>query len=185
MEFHIIMYTVSAYVIAYFFLSIFISLILFTGNHVPADNGCKIDIYSWYCASAFFYTFGFIITGMILFFIRRVNLDENVVVIRQFIFMFKSYPRNWFYIYLFALELLHLSLTIWGSVLNFSDINSLLTCYTDLTLLANFMFILVILGYIYFLRMCFTTLHFWLGYKILTFFKRRIRCLRKNELHMK
>lgn len=183
MEFHFVMYTISAYVIAYFFLSIFITLILVTGN--TSQSLCKLGIVEWYLVSAVFYFGSFIITGSILFLIRRIPLLEKVVIIRSFVLIFKSYPKNWLYLYLICLEFLHLGLTTWGSFINFTDFSDMVDCYTELTLLSSFMFILIILGYIYILRLFCTTLHFWLGFSIYTWLKRNIRCLRKNELHLK
>ena len=117
--------------------------------------------------------------------IRNVELDENTVVIRSIIIVFRAYPKSWLYVYLIVLEVMHLVLTIWGSILNFGDEDKIIACFKDITLLSSFMFILVVLGYIYIVRMFVTTFHFWLGYSIYTWLKRRIRFLRRNEIHMK
>lgn len=183
MDFHVIMYTISAYVIAYFFLAIFVILVLATGH--TTLNNCELPIYSWYYASAVFYSFSFLNTIILLFSVRNVVLNENTVVIRSLIIVFRAYPKNWLYLYLIGLETIHAALTIWGSYLNFSDEKKTIPCFDEITLLCSFMFILVVLGYIYVIRMIVTFFHFWLGYSIYTWLKRKIRFLRKNELHMK
>lgn len=83
-----------------------------------------------------------------------------------------------------VIDSVHIVLTINGSIMNFGDMKHLLVCYIEIPMLANFMFILVILGYIYVLRLIATIIHFWFGPNIYVWLKRRIHCLSLNELHL-
>lgn len=69
--------------------------------------------------------------------------------------------------------------------MSFHDIKKFVICFPEIPLLTNFMFILMILGYIYILRMLITVLHFWFGLTIYHWLKMKFRCLSKHELHLK
>ena len=114
-----------------------------------------------------------------------MHLTHDTVVLRSIIIIFSNYHNKWLYGYLVLIEAFNLVLTIYGSYMNFNDMNKLLVCYMEVPLLANFMFILIILGYIYIFRMLVTVLHFWFGHQIYMWMKRKWRCLSTHEIHLK
>ena len=163
------MYVAAAYLIAYFFLTFFLTLILATSNTETKD--CQLGIRTWYIMSTVLYFSAFILTAAILFKIRRVHLDEDLVVLRHFVLIYHNVKYNWLFITLLIIDLMNVILTIEGSILTFNDVEPLFVCYLEIPMLANFMFILVILGYIYFLRMIVTIVHFWFGVRIYSWIK--------------
>lgn len=95
--------------------------------------------------------------------------------------LFFVYKPKWAYIMLILIDLIHLGLTIWGTVEFFTDIIGLIECYLELPILTNFMFIAVIIGYIYVIRMLVTIFHFKYGINILRFIRRKFSYFRKYD----
>lgn len=182
-DFNIFMYLASAYMLAYFFLTFFLVLIYLSAS--TETEKCMLNIKLWYEVSAVFYFLAFASTATIIFLIRKAHLTIETVTLRSMVVVFHNYKKNWLFLYLLLIEAIHLTLTIIGSYMNFNELKDLLVCYLEIPLLANFMFILIILGYIYVLRMIVTVFHFWFGYRIYVWMKHRCGCLARDELHLK
>lgn len=95
--------------------------------------------------------------------------------------IFMVHQHNWPYLILFAIDICQLGLTIWGSLQFFEDLHQILICYLELPILANFMFVLLIIGYIFCLRGIVTIIHFKFGPQIWAWIRRRCPCFRRLD----
>ena len=95
--------------------------------------------------------------------------------------LFFVYKPNWPYILLAIIDLTHIGLTIWGSVEFFTDLYDLIQCYIELPILTNFMFIVIVIGYLYIVRMLVMIFHFKFGVRILRYLRRNFRYFNKYD----
>ena len=100
---------------------------------------------------------------MIFMCIRRRGLQGERVNFGWVELLFFVYKPNLPYVLLTIIDLIHLGLTIWGTIEFFTDLIGLINCYIELPMLSNFMFIIVVLGYLYVVRMLVTIFHFKFG----------------------
>ena len=80
---------------------------------------------------------------------------------------------------------MHIGLTIWGSIEFFVPIKQMIVCYIELPVLSNFMFILIVAGYMVVLRVLTTVIHFKFGVRLYRWLRRTFRCFRKFDRHLR
>lgn len=106
------------------------------------------------------------------------------MTLRSLILVFHDYNSNLYYLYLLLVDLTHIGFTIYGTVMNIGHVREVVVCYIEMPVLCNFMYILLLLGYMYCLRMFMTILHFKFGIKIYAWLKTVCRCFRTYETHV-
>jgi len=109
------------------------------------------------------------------------------IVVRKTMMIFINFKMSWIYFVLLFIDLVNVVLTIYGSMLYFGDFNEMMNCFFEITILTNFMFVLILLGYVYFIRLLVTQLHFNFGIKIYKYLKLKCKCLKASvsELNFK
>jgi len=178
-EFHILAYVSSCYITAYFVLVCFLTLIL--SGATSYTTNCKLHIYEWFEVSAAFYIACFILGMIIYLVIRRHGLTLVTVNMGRCELLFLDYSRIWAFVALVLIDLVHLGLTVWGTVEFVTDLHGLLHCYIEAPLLSNFMFMCIIIGYLYSVRLFITVIHFKYGIRILRNMRQRCRCFRRYD----
>ena len=89
-----------------------------------------------------------------------------------------AYTRNWLYLTLLAVDIVHLTLSVWGTVIFANAIHG---CYLEVPVTSNFVFILIVLGYVYFLRIFPLIFVYKFGVRIQRYFRRTLRLFRKYD----
>jgi hypothetical protein len=182
------MFTTAAYVMTYFFLTCFLCCIFAISSsdlYTSSDGtACNMPVVLWYQVSIIFYVFAFFTTlGCAILFKQR-PLTQETVTLKQFIIVFNNLNANWYYLLLTAIELGHLSLTISGTVMSLNENVNTFGCYLELPMMTNFMYVLILLGYVYCLRFVATLVHFKFGIYIYRFLRNNLRCLRSHDMHL-
>lgn len=169
----------TAYIVAYFILTCFLTLVLSGASTLTYS--CTKHIVMWFEVSAGFYLASFILCMVIFMIIRKQGLQSELVNMGWVEWLFFVYRPNWPYYILVTIDLIHLGLTIWGTIEFFTDLIGLINCYIELPILSNFMFIVVIIGYIYVIRMLVTIFHFKFGIRILRYIRANCRYFRRYD----
>ena len=118
----------------------------------------------------------------VMLIIRRDLPRARTVNLGLILCLFMVHRKCWPYITLFLVDVFHLLLTLKGTKEFFEDIYVMANCFFELPLLTNFMFILLIIGYLVFLRFFALVFHFWLGPSIWSFIRRRCPCFRRLDM---
>mmetsp|Transcript_17648 Transcript_17648/g.12578 ORF Transcript_17648/g.12578 Transcript_17648/m.12578 type:complete len:179 (+) Transcript_17648:112-648(+) len=169
---------------AYFFLLMLISLIYLGAS--PTITNCSIPYRPWYQLSASFYLLAFIATLLVGFRLQKSPPGEETIVIRKVILTFSYHGYWWAYLVLCSVEVVHLWLSCWGALLYFTkDLEAFSVCYDEVPMLINFLLILVVIGFTYFVRFIFIVLQFGFGAKIFKFLKARSSWMRAFEQELK
>eukprot|EP00347_Sterkiella_histriomuscorum_P007353 403349272 len=175
------MFIATAYVMAYFFLTGFVTLILANSADYQTDQ-CSSLIVIWFKLSVSYYLIGFLVCIFVLYQIKRHGLRSEIVNMGAFEITLQVYEKSWAYIVLVIIDVINLSITIWGT---FIFQNSLSYCYFEEPVLTNFILILIILGYIYFLRVVPLIFHYKYGVRIYRHIRQRFRCFRRYDHNLK
>eukprot|EP00347_Sterkiella_histriomuscorum_P001975 403369950 len=102
---------------------------------------CTKHIVVWFEVSACFYLGSFLLCMIIFMIIRKQGLQSETVNWGWVEWLFFVYQPRWPYVILVSIDLIHLGLTIWGTIEFFTDLIGLIECYLELPILSNFMFI--------------------------------------------
>ncbi|TNV76783.1 hypothetical protein FGO68_gene1127 [Halteria grandinella] len=169
----------SAYLMTYFFSSIITSFVItFTQQETLH---CKKRMFLWLQVSSIFYLIACLISGALILRMRRVGMDYSIVDLGWFQCLFIIYQGNLPHIVLSFIDAAHLVLTILGSKEFFPDLQNLLMCYYEIPVLANIMFILLLLGYMYIIRWLVSIFHFKFGPVIWYWIRTRCPCFRRFD----
>jgi len=183
-DFNLLLYLPGSYILAYFFLLMLIALI-FVGANAETEE-CSLPFVLWYKMSACFYLLAFLATVCLGFALQRSHTIEEAIIIRHVILVFNYHTFNWAYACLVLIELWHFSLTIWGGMLYFQkSSDAFSTCYSEITMLINFLLILVILGFTYACRFLFVIFQFKMGPRFYRFLRSRIAWVRAYEQQLR
>lgn len=184
-DFNILMYSITTYTLAYFFLSCCLGLTFVMSESNKVTN-CTIPVLLWSQYSAYFYLSSFIATTLCAFYYRNRTLTYETVTIKSLIIVFQNVEQNWFYLVLTLIEIVNLFLTIFGTTMNLSESHDqMLICYLELPMVCNFMYVLIILGYLNIFRFLTTLLHFRFGIHIYRWLRNHFSYLRNHDLNMK
>ena len=178
-DFNILVFVSTAYVMAYFILSCFLTLVLSGASTITYT--CTKHIVGWFEVSAIFYLACFVIGMLTFFIIRRRGLTAERVNLGSFELVFFVYRPCWVYLLLGIIDLVHIGLTAWGTFEFFTDLAGIMNCYFEIPILSNFMFIIVIVGYIIIARLLVMLFHFKYGIRILRWVRRTFRYFRRFD----
>jgi len=108
------MFIGTAYMMAYFFLTGFALLILSTSNLETTD--CSMDIIWWFKISVTMYVTCFTVCLFTVMKIKKHGLQPEIINFGTFEILLEVYNRNWAYIVVLTIDVIHLAITIWGTV---------------------------------------------------------------------
>jgi hypothetical protein len=113
---------------------------------------------------------------------KRIGMTVDIIDLGWFYCLFIVFDQgNWPYFLLLLVDLSHLSLTIWGSIEFFKDLRQIIICYLEVPVLANFMFVLIIIGYAFAVRSLVTIFHFKFGPFFWRLIRRTCPCFRRFD----
>jgi len=113
--------------------------------------------------------------------VRRLLSSEETGNFGLILSLFNSYRRHWPHAVLTLVDLSHFYLTVWGTKEFFDEISEIVYCYLEIPIHTNFMFIMIIIGYVFTFRMAITVFHFWFGTWIWNQIRQRCPCFRRLD----
>jgi hypothetical protein len=112
-DYTILMYIATAYLMGYFFLIGFVGIIMSSSSLQTTE--CSILIVDWFKASVAFYFVSFAFSAGSLVVIKKHGLQVEIVNLGCVELIFQVYKRNWIYIALVVVDLIHGAFTFWGT----------------------------------------------------------------------
>jgi hypothetical protein len=115
--------------------------------------------------------------------LRSVFLSVERVNFGWFDLLYLSYMASkWPFIILIVIDLIQMTLTIWGSAFYFGSTTEVFfNCMFELPNMVNFQLVILLMGYLYMIRMIITICHFTFGTQLYRWIRRTCPCFRRFD----
>ena len=110
------MFVSTAYLMSYILLIGLISLVL-SNSSMNGNTHCSKLMITWFQTSIGFYLLALLVCCVVVVLIKRHGFQIETVNFGDVDFVFQVYNRNLVYMILCLVDLTHLGITIWGTIL--------------------------------------------------------------------